>query len=390
MPSDTIHIGLLFNYSYSYYRNVLTGVLEYAETRPTWKFWPVSVDRGHLRWHSKIMPDILLATMDNAAYSKAVKKWHRPIVNISPVYLDSPYTIVEPDNDGVGRLAAEHFLERGFKNFAFTGHRTIRFSVEREAVFCKTIRKAGFEVNCHYVRKEHPFESHAQHWYLDRRAHSWLLSLPKPVGIYAPADLIGTELTAYCRELDLRVPADVAILGTGNDELYCSLARPTLSSVDLNGKVVGHEIGRLLGRLLSGSKPPKEPILTSPGGIRVRQSTDVLAIENEDVLKATQFIKEHFHLSITVDDVLKEVQISRRALELHFRRALGRGIAQEINRVRLDQSKRLLTETDFKVAAVARHAGFFSPRQQAATFQRELGISPSEFRRRLRFTGDSA
>ncbi len=37
--SKTVHVGLLFNYNYSFYRNLLGGVREFAETRRDWVFF---------------------------------------------------------------------------------------------------------------------------------------------------------------------------------------------------------------------------------------------------------------------------------------------------------------------------------------------------------------
>ena len=81
--SQTVHIGLLFNYTYSFYRNVLRGVRRFAETRPNWSFLPVGVNRGHLSWHGKVEPEGLLTTLNSEAFFKAVGDWHRPIVNVS-------------------------------------------------------------------------------------------------------------------------------------------------------------------------------------------------------------------------------------------------------------------------------------------------------------------
>ena len=306
------------------------------------------------------------------------------------VYFDPPCPTVEVDNYRVGQLAAEHFLERGFKNFAFSGHRAIRFSAEREAGFCTAIREAGFEVSCYYVQQDHPFETDAQQWYYDRRVQGWLSELSKPVGIFVADDVFGAELTGVCQEIKSCVPSDVAIVGVGDDELYCSLARPTLSSVMLNGERIGYETGRQMDLLLSGGEPPKQSILMQPESIHTRQSTNVLAIKDKEVVKASQFIHEYFHLPITVNDVVKVVPASRRSLELHFQRALGRGISKEICYQRLKYCKQLLRETDLKMSSIAKHSGFSSPRHLAMVFQREVGISPTEFRKRARFPGNDS
>jgi LacI family transcriptional regulator len=76
--------------------------------------------------------------------------------------------------------------------------------------------------------------------------------------------------------------------------------------------------------------------------------------------------------------------VSRRALERRFQRALGRGLAQEICRVRLERCKRLLTETELALSVVARHSGFTSARHLASVFRRELGLTPTGYRKRTR------
>ena len=70
--------------------------------------------------------------------------------------------------------------------------------------------------------------------------------------------------------------------------------------------------------------------------------TDVLAIDDPTVLRALRYIHTHAHHGIVVDDILREVPISRRSLEIQFRAYLGRSPAEEIRRVRLDRGRQLL------------------------------------------------
>lgn len=383
--SRTLHIGLLLHYSYAFYRNVLSGVRQFAETRPEWTFMPVFVKKSRLRWDGKMSPDGLIAAIDNAESARAVGTWGRPIVTIGGALRNLPYPRVAADNVAVGRLAVQHFLERGLKNLAFVGHRNHLTSEEREAAFCEAVKEAGCApVHCYLTLPHRPYVPQAMQWYLDGDIDPWLLALPKPVGLFVPADIYGAALTQICGEIALRVPEDIAIVGVDNDDVYGRLARPPLSSVLSDARRIGSEAAALLDRLLAGHKPPKDPIRVAPLGVQARRSSEVLAIEDEDVVTAARFIREHAHLPITVADVLRAVSVSRRSLERRFLQALDRGLSEEICRVRLERSKRLLAETDLRMAAVAGHSGFSSTRHLAATFQRELGEPPSQYRRKTR------
>ncbi len=104
----------------------------------------------------------------------------------------------------------------------------------------------------------------------------------------------------------------------------------------------GHEAAALLDRLMRGRRPPRRPIEIKPLGIISRQSTDVLAINDDEVVRAIRFIQAQATRRIHVDDVFQEVPVSRRMLELQFRRYLACSPAQHIRQVRLEKAKQLL------------------------------------------------
>jgi LacI family transcriptional regulator, galactose operon repressor len=387
---NSVRIGLLFNYTYSYYRKVMLGVREFAETRPNWVFMPVLPERRHIKWRGVDPPNGILATVNTPDLAKALTTWTEPIVNVSAIFDELNFPRVAVDNDLVGQLAAEHFLERGLKSFAFTGHSQHLYSVQREAAFCEAIETAGYSVSTYHTRRDYPFASETMRWYLDAHVYRWLKALPKPVGIFVPGDVWGEELTEICRQVELRVPEDVSIVGVDNDELYCNLARPPLSSIIVNPERIGFEAISLLDRLLRGEAPPSQPMRIPPLGVSVRRSSEVLAIDDDQVVTAARFIREHAHLPIAVPDVLKVVNISRCSLERRFRDALQIGLAEEICRVRLERCKHLLAETDLNMQAVAQHSGFSSARHLATAFRRQVGSTPSAYRKGMRARRDES
>ena len=192
------------------------------------------------------------------------------------------------------------------------------------------------------------------------------------------------QIAEVCRQVGLRVPEDVALVGVDNDDLLCEIARPTLSSVALPTERIGMEAAALVDRLLAGGCPIDLPLLLPPLHVVVRQSSDILALNDAEVVAAIRFIREHAHAPLSVNEVLKAVAISRRSLERRFRIALDRSIWDEIRRAHMERAKTLLVSSDLAIATVAELAGFSDSRQLSMVFRQETGQTPTAYRRQLR------
>jgi LacI family transcriptional regulator len=172
----------------------------------------------------------------------------------------------------------------------------------------------------------------------------------------------------------------VAVVGVENDESLCEMATPPLSSVAIDGEAVGYRAAQLLHQLMRGAQPPREPIYVAPSGIKVRQSSDVVAVDDPLLSLALRFIRDHACRGIKVACVLQAVPISRSALERGMRRALGRSPNAEIQRVKLTRARELLLETDLTLERVAQLSGFPHPQYLSALFKRHFAQTPGDFR----------
>jgi LacI family transcriptional regulator len=70
-----------------------------------------------------------------------------------------------------------------------------------------------------------------------------------------------------------------------------------------------------------------------------------------------------------------------RTLQLRFRKVLNRPIAAEIRRVRIERAKRELTQSERRLSEIARDVGFGEPMRMYEVFRRELGVTPSDYRK---------
>jgi LacI family transcriptional regulator len=377
-------IGLVFTHTFAYSRRVQRGIRRYVEARPQWLLTAIAPEQQSLRVLGPLRPDGLIAGVTTKRLVRTLACWRRPVVNASGVLTGLRFPRVGVDNVGVGRLAAAHFLERGLRHFGFVGSPDYRFSAERRAAFCRAVRQAGHTVACHEDRAHLAYDQIGQRWDLDPAVWRWLRALPKPVGVFVPNDLWGVQVAEACRQVELRVPEDVALLGVGDDDLYCEMTRPPLSSIRVPAEQIGYEAAALLERLLGGEPPPREPLLLPPIGVATRRSSEVLALDDADVVAAVRFIREHAHLPLRVADVLRQVPVGRRTLERRCRLALGRSLGDEIRRAHLERARRLLAETDLPLKVLAEQAGFSNLSHLGVVFRQELGLTPTAYRRRMR------
>jgi len=379
--SKPTNIGLAFVHGFAYYRRILRGIWRYVEARPQWQLTSIGPEQQPQRMPGRFRPDGLIVALNTTALLRALSSWRRPAVNVSAVFSKQPFPRVGVDNARVGRLAAAHFLERGLSHFGFVGPPRHLFSTERREAFCEAVGEAGHTAACYGNVAELEFDPLGHRWDLGPDVHRWLRKLPRPVGVFAPNDLWGVQVVLACRRAGLRVPEDVAVLGVDDDDLYCELTRPRLSSIMVPAERIGYVAVALLERLLAGEKRPSEPVLLPPTGVNARRSSEVLAIEDEDLVAAIRFIREHAHQPLRVRDVLEHVAVGRRTLERRCRAALGWGLAEEIRRTHIQRACRLLSGTELSMQAVATQAGFLGYRHLALVFRKQLGMTPTAYRR---------
>lgn len=288
------------------------------------------------------------------------------------------------DNVQIGRMAAGHFLERGFKHIALLNAGNYWMEQERLPVFRQTVEAGDAKFyELEYYKRFSRLPSRALRDHLT--AHRWLMQnlrqLPKPMGVAVSSDGLALRVMRACDEAKLRVPEEVAVLGCHNDPLICDYAPVPLSSVDDDLERVGYEGAKLLDRLMDGKPAPREPILIPPRGVVTRMSTNILAVPDVNVARGVRFIWEHFRENIGTPEVAAAAGLSRSSLDRLFFKYLGRSPAQEILTVRINCAKKLLVETQLKAHEVAAQSGFTGIVHFSQAFHRTTGIRPSHFRR---------
>jgi LacI family transcriptional regulator len=379
------HVALLVETSREYGRGLLRGIIRYKEEHGPWSvyFKPQGLGDPPPPWLKSWKGDGILVRINDQRMAETVLKTGVPFVDLRVVQIADlgPRLYVGVDNEAVVRLGIQHFLDRGFRHFAFCGtpRGENRYQDERSDRFYELVTAQGFSCE---ISSNVP-NSKPLSWEEEQNSLAkWLRDLPKPVAVMTCHDDRGLQVLDACQRAGLQVPDQVAILGVDNDPFLCSLSTPPLSSIELNPERIGYEAAELLDRMMRGRPLPDQPIRIGPRRVVTRQSTDVMAVSDPDVVQAVRLIRENSYKNVNVCNLLESIPISQTSLYRRFKHHLGRTPKEEMTRVRLERAKQLLAETSLPIQNIAERIGYAEAKYFIEVFHAAEGVTPLRFRRR--------
>jgi LacI family transcriptional regulator len=378
-------VAILVDTSLSWGRDIIRGALRQARVR---EGWIIGVGNPrHEEWHDGLRDaDGVIARVSDSGMARVLKRTGVPVVNVSAMVVPgADFHRVATDVEAAGRLAAEYFLERGFRHFGYVSLIASDYVARQRRAFARTVRAAGSE--CAGLDINSPTGSAGRvvsptnpvRW---RAMDAWLRELPKPAAILVWSG--GAQIVERCRHAGISVPDEVAVLSGSNDSLLCEVSGIPISAIEQPCERIGGEAVGLLDRLMRGTNVPKSPLWLPPGGVVTRRSTDTLAIHDRTLVAALRCIRESGARPVRVGDVARAAGVSRRVLERRFAIHLQSTPAEYLRRAHLDRAKSLLAETDLPVPDVAEASGFGSPEYMAQIFRRRLDVTPLRYRRQIR------
>ncbi|MBN1805410.1 MAG: DNA-binding transcriptional regulator [Sedimentisphaerales bacterium] len=376
---NMLTVLLFIETSREFGRNLLQGISRFSRLHGPWNIYrrPTGLDSSLPDWKDlkidgAIARDVKMA--ENLARSNF------PVIfaqHIRESYGRFPAIIT--DSSSIGQKGVEHFLDRGFQNFAYCGFDDFVWSRERGKFFKKRVEQEGLYVNFYKQPKSKTKRLWRNEQYL---LIGWLKSLPKPIAIMCCNDDRALHIIEACKLANLYVPDEVAVLGVDNDALVCELAEPPISSIALSTEAAGYKAAELLDRLMKGEKVSSQIIKVSPTYIATRLSTDILAITDPEVTTAVRFIRDNANRFMQVGDVVEATTLSRRVLESRFRTILRRSIHQEIRRFRVNYIIQLLLGTNLTVTEIAQRSGFNGFEHISRYFRKQTGMSLRDYRKK--------
>jgi len=368
------HIAVLGDADFSFSMQVLEGVQSFAERQPAWRVAPLHCTQDDL------LDDLLRRGRLSGVIGAFVsERWVAglpgapvPLVNISGLSELISLPSVIPDDAAIGRMAAAHVLDGGWRVLGCVHDAASRAARHRREGFVAAAAAAGVTVS-------QPPESES--FMAGANWEPWLRGLRASAVVFCTSDMLARRLLGMLQRLERRVPEDVAVVGVGDSAFDSILSGMGISSVVLPGRRIGLRAAARLQGLLDGSTAAGTVEQVPPERLVVRDSSAVAPMHDTEVARAIGLMLRHPEAPFSPEAAARRVGLSRRALEWRFRRALGRGPATEMRRRRLELAQRLLTGTDLTLEAIAARAGFCGAHHLAATFKRLTGMTAGTYRR---------
>lgn len=362
---------------------MLRGILQYAaETSRIRIIKNAAIPYIPWKYLKKTKADGVIAYAESKEQIDFLKSLRLPFVNLT---LHQPpaegLAIVHSDNVEIGRRLADHLISLGLRHFAFVGHFAWYHNRLRRDGFVERLHESGFDA----TSVEVIFESDTQGDVVFRRIDQDQLrrqisQLPRPCGIATSHDEFAHEVVECTKQLKASVPFGISVVGVNNYGLICETTSPPLSSIAQNSERIGYLAAQLLDQLIQGQPIPTEPIVVSPGPLITRRSSEFLALDDNEVTSAIEFIRARYGQPITVTDVVEQSDVSRKTLENRFKKVLGHSIAHEIRLSRMRHAQHLLTSTSLSVIDVAVRSGFDSTSGFIRAFREYTGTTPKDYR----------
>lgn len=323
-----------------------------------------------------------------------------PLVGVGD-RLRPAYPTVMLDQEGGGRMVADHLLAQGVEHFAFAAmssggagivaalagveQKQYAFAAASSRDYNVNLRWKGFQgrllqagQTCHRFEDFEPVRHDAMPTHA--RLNAWLTQLPLPIGIHAYNMGVAVRVLWACQELGLKVPNDVALVA-GQDQIALATAwTPSLSALDFNSMRAGYESMRLLDRLMRGDAPPAKPMLVPPVGVVPRQSSDLRGMRDGEIARIRRLVRERSHQPLAVKEVLAFSALSRSALERRFQKHLSHSLHDEIVLARMERAQRLLRETLLPATQVAAQSGYANYAVFSVAFRKHTGMTALKYR----------
>lgn len=315
---------------------------------------------------------IITSLNNSSALEEFIRAATVPVVDLSIWREDIDLPGVAADNAAIGRAGATHFIEAGHQHCAWFALGSNPVSWTRYEAY----RDALVAVGLDWLRLDRKRAQDTQY------ITQVLRDLPKPCAIYTKSDYDAAWILNLCLSADLKAPDEIAILGAYNNTLICENKAIPLSSVRHNLQTIGYEGAAMLDQLMAGKNLKERIRFFPPKGIKIPQSTDMLAISDPVIRELITYLKTDYQRSISTDMLAQRFGISRRSLESRFRAQMHCSIRESIIRIRIQEGKRRLAGGSESIETIAALSGFCHAPHFSNTFKLVVGCSPTQYRRK--------
>ena len=382
-------VAVVLRLAYGSGRDILYGISRHARKHCRWQLYIINFAGNDTlaeiqRAERKGLDGIIANGLDNALLSSHLSSSSTPLVVIGARSSDlqrrmTNLVFVRNDDTGIGRFGADYLSSLGrarsygFVDWTATGYA----SMLRREGFLEYFKGKDTDVRTYSTTADLEKGSLEDITSLSK----WLSSLPKPTAVMAVHDLRAIHVLEAAAMSGIKIPRELALIGVDNDELLCDTAEPTLTSIAPDHIHLGELAAEALnGMMREPSRHRTRTIRSNVKTIVERQSAKPVTPATQLVERAMSFIRRNAIKGISTMDVVNHLGVSRRLADVRFRQFTGQTILSTILKIRLDEVKRRLRDTETPIAKITTACGFRGENYAKKLFKSRFGVSMSAWR----------
>ncbi|MDB6016665.1 MAG: transcriptional regulator [Pedosphaera sp.] len=359
------------------------AVARHAEQVGNWQFiFSAQATVEAFRAVRKLDCDGAIVRVTSPAMRYEAMQIRFPIVNLSSWLENSGVPTVRPDWRMLGRMAAEHLLEKGYRRFGCVIVPGGWYIQERYTAFAETLRAHGITASLFHLRTTPPDSPEPMAKAERARFKNWVRELSPPAAIALMDDWDAPVLMDVCREAGFQIPRDIVMLSTGIHSEIMPLCHPPLSGAQEDLETQADLTIKCLEDQIAGKRTVAALVVVPPVGVIERVSTATMAIEDREVAHAVELIRAHGCEPVNVAGIAARVSVCRATLERRFSQVMGLTPHEYLLQQRILRAQELLAVIPpLSLQAISRRCGIPDRRRLNRIFRRVTGKSPAAFRK---------
>ncbi|MGN1225633.1 MAG: substrate-binding domain-containing protein [Candidatus Cryptobacteroides sp.] len=373
-----IKVILMTDYSSEYDRRLLRGIMRYSKEHGPWSFYRLSSEYRSGEANLRELAQIAKEWKADAVIGrwadedlKSLEDLHIPIVLQNYRKRSTVHSNITGDYIGTGVMAADYFYAKSFSSFAFVGISGVLWSDERYVGFSEEVKRRGGQLQRYELDESGKTDMEG--------LYNWLNALPPKTAVFCCDDERALKVTEVCRSSGIEIPQRLAVLGVDDDELVCCISDPPISSIQLDVEQGGYLLCKRLHQEILHPESNPFSLVIKPVQIIERQST-AKYISDVMVKKVVDYIEKNFSSRIKVEDILKDIPLSRRSIETRFKKETGRSIYTYVLDCRINRVAQLLTTSRKSILQICDESGIQDPDTLSKLFRQRFSCSPNEYR----------
>lgn len=309
---------------------------------------------------------------------------------------DAP--LVLPDLAEFGRLVAAHFVARNYRRLCYLGPKS------DETANAGGTHFSGMQevANAHGIDLEGFFPDHAATWkalglpHRRRSSTDWdrfwemgpaiinrITRSAEPVAIFSAFAEPAMEFMEMVDERRLAIPARIGMAAQTEDALNGLVTKVPLTCLVPDYEHQGYSAAKLLDQILAGETvAANHRIFLRACELVLRKSSNEIVTSDPTVGEMLEHLRHHaLDPNYSPEVLATACNCSLRLVQLRFRRALQRGVAEIIREQRSQHATNLIRNTDLPLQQIVAASGFSGHHQLERAIRAFHHMSPSALRK---------